>query len=350
VLTLRESLRWGEPVIETDQRDTLYWGVPLMVNARLVGGLVSWISERRLFPEGAAAPALDLMAAAADLRRLAEEHNVTNAAALAGHREAAARERQRAEAIHAFKRSRGSSVRAAYLLEEPALLAAIRAGDQGEARAVLNRLLVRMIHAAGERRDLVKSLFLELVVSLSRTAVEAGAAAQELLGAHYSSMTQLAALDDDEQIAAWLRTTLDRILDALARRSAAPDQSLVARVLAYIEEHCVENISRRRVAAAMGVSESHLARRLSAAAGVGIPQIINQKRIARACEILARTDQPLKIIALRTGFADQSYFTKVFRRYAGVTPGGYRLTHQPPPSTKLPKHAPKPQSRRRPAR
>ena len=344
VLAIRESLRWGEPVIEADPSGTLFWGVPLMVNSRLVGGLVTWISERRLFPHGAATPAVDVQGAMADLRRLAEEHNLTNAAALAVAREAASRERQRAEAIHAFKQSHGSSVRAAYLLEEPSLLAAIRAGDRGEARALLNRLLVRMIHTAGPRRDLVKSLFLELVVSLSRTAVEAGASPQELLGAHYSSMTQLSMLDDDEQIAAWLRQTLDRILDALERRPEAHDDSLIARALAFMEEHCVENISRRHVAAAVGVSESYLARRLSAAVGVGIPEIINHKRIARACVLLSQTEKPLKIIALQTGFPDQSYFTKVFQRHAGATPAGYRLAHQSPPSTKLPKNASKPQS------
>jgi AraC-like DNA-binding protein len=47
-------------------------------------------------------------------------------------------------------------------------------------------------------------------------------------------------------------------------------------------------------------------------------------RIDRACQLLRSTDLPLLEVALDTGFSDQSYFTKVFRRYIGSTPGAYR--------------------------
>jgi len=47
-------------------------------------------------------------------------------------------------------------------------------------------------------------------------------------------------------------------------------------------------------------------------------------RLEWAAEELARDDARLADVALRAGFADQSHFTRLFRRHTGVTPGHYR--------------------------
>ena len=39
---------------------------------------------------------------------------------------------------------------------------------------------------------------------------------------------------------------------------------------------------------------------------------------------MRRTHQPLALIALEAGFADQSQLTTIFRREIGVTPGRFR--------------------------
>jgi len=326
-LAVREALRWGQPIIETGPGATLFWAVPVMLNGQLLGGLVSAISEKRLFLPGSATTRFDLQTALQQLQQLAEHHNLTNAALLAAQRQTADKERHRAQAIHAYKLAHGSSLRAAYLLEEPALLAAVRAADRPAARAILNRLLVGMIHQAGARTDLAKSFFLELVVSLSRTAVEAGAAPQDVLGANYSSMTRLATLGDDEQISAWLAETLEHIFDAIGRRPGPQSDNLASRAMHYLQDHCTGHMSRSELADKLDVSISHLSRTLSTATGHSIPEIVSRLRVAKAAEWLAQTDKPLKIIALQAGFKDQSYFTKVFQRYNGKTPAQHRQEH-----------------------
>jgi AraC-like DNA-binding protein len=40
--------------------------------------------------------------------------------------------------------------------------------------------------------------------------------------------------------------------------------------------------------------------------------------------LMRLTHQPLALIALEPGFADQSHFTIAFRREIGVTPGRFR--------------------------
>jgi AraC-like DNA-binding protein len=49
-----------------------------------------------------------------------------------------------------------------------------------------------------------------------------------------------------------------------------------------------------------------------------------QTRIRKAKTLLADVQMPLSAIALELGFADQSHFTKAFRRGSGITPGEWR--------------------------
>lgn len=327
-LAIEESLRWGEPAVESGPHGSIVWAVPLLHNAKLIGGLVAAISERRVFPGGTAVPEIDIRAACTDLRLLAEEHNLTNAALLEARRDLSRRERERAEAIHAYKGEAPYDMRAVYLLDEPLLLAAIRKGDRGQAREILNRLLVTMIHRAGDKLDLVKSFFMELVVTLCRAAVEAGGAPEELLGANFASISELSRIQSDEALAPWLHEMLERIVDSIHRHRHQMQPLVLPATLRYMAEHCCEDISRDDAAGAACLSPSHFSRLFKKHLGQSFTAVLNQMRIDKACELLALSDKDLKRIALETGFADQSYFTKVFRRLRRVTPAEYRREHR----------------------
>ena len=219
-------------------------------------------------------------------------------------------------------------MRAAYLLDEPMLLAAIRKGDRPQARAMLNRLLVGMIHRAGENLELIKSFFMELVVMLTRTAVEAGGAPEELLGANYTGIARLAQIHTDEELAPWLHDILERIMDSIHRHRKQSTPDMLSRALRYMSEHCCEDISRDDAAEAAFMSPSHFSRYFRKHLGQSFTQVLNQMRIDRSADMLANSDKDLKRIALETGFPDQSYFTKVFRRYRGMTPAEFRHQSQ----------------------
>jgi AraC family transcriptional regulator len=44
----------------------------------------------------------------------------------------------------------------------------------------------------------------------------------------------------------------------------------------------------------------------------------------RAEEFLRNSNKTVLEVSVRTGFADQSHFTKVFRHFVGVSPSEYR--------------------------
>jgi AraC family transcriptional regulator len=78
------------------------------------------------------------------------------------------------------------------------------------------------------------------------------------------------------------------------------------------------------VAEAVGVHPSHLARSFRCAYGKTVGEYARALRLDWATAQLALEDATLAEIAVRAGFADQSHFTRAFRRQTGVTPGRYR--------------------------
>jgi AraC-like DNA-binding protein len=258
------------------------------------------------------------------LLELVEEANLTNADYLRARREESNREREKAEAIHGIKDRLYDSIRNLYLREEPGLLAAIKRGERPVAREIINRVLVGIYHFARTRPELLKSLALELVVVMARAAVESGADPAEVLGCNYESASALAALSDEEDVSRWLSQMLERVMDAIRDNRKFPNAVLLERALAHMEEHLGEPLDRDAVARAAGLSGSHFSHLIREKTGRTFTDLMAQLRVDHAKTLLRRTSLGITEIALECGFGDQSYFTRVFKRYTGLTPRSYR--------------------------
>lgn len=325
---LSESLRWGEPSVEVCPQRRMIWAVPLMRNNLVLGSLMAIVPEDKVLSGDAGEHRIDIRLACRDLRDNAESENITNMAFLNARLSEYRIERTRAEAIHEYKRLGSLNFNELYLMEEPALLTAIRRGDKRDARARLNRLLVSIHERSQSSLDVTKSFFMELVVTLFRTAVEMGGVPESLLGNNYNNIVELANISNEEQLAPWLARMLDRIMDSIHTQSRKSSPPQLHMALEYINKHFIRPISRDDVARAAGMSSSHFSRKFKEYFKRSFSDVLNQVRVDKACEFLSRSDKGLVNIALECGFNDQSYFTKIFKKYTGITPAGYRERYE----------------------
>jgi AraC-like DNA-binding protein len=215
-------------------------------------------------------------------------------------------------------------IRELYLYQEPALLVAIRRGDRGEARRIINHVLVQIYSAGEERSELLKGLLLELVVMISRAAVEAGASQTKVLGMNFAHITRLAEIDDDEHLADWLRETLERVMEAIEHQEDFTPPLLVSKALRYMRENLDREISRDDVARFAGISPSHFSHLLKERTGRTFTELLRQVRVDLSCDLLRDPERSLAEIAHICGFCDQSYFTRVFQDIKGMTPRQFR--------------------------
>jgi AraC family transcriptional regulator len=111
------------------------------------------------------------------------------------------------------------------------------------------------------------------------------------------------------------------------RRPAAltPSLAAVRRAEAYIRDNLAADLALADLAAAAHLSVYHFCRLFKQATGLAPHQYVLRERVERAKRLLRdQADLPLAEVAARTGFSDQSHFTRHFKRLAGVTPGRFR--------------------------
>jgi AraC family transcriptional regulator len=96
------------------------------------------------------------------------------------------------------------------------------------------------------------------------------------------------------------------------------------RVLAYIDEKADENLRLADLAKAAGMSVFHFAKLFKQSTGFSPHQYALKRRMEKAKQLLRQEDFSVLEVSARTGFVDQRHFTKVFRRFTGVTPTAYR--------------------------
>ncbi len=119
---------------------------------------------------------------------------------------------------------------------------------------------------------------------------------------------------------------LGQVTEALRRnkRLGSEAQRVARQAMAYIHEHYAETFSREALARAVGLSDRYLTQSFHAETGVTPVVYLNRYRIRQARNLLERGELNVTEVALATGFADPSYFARVFRAEVGVTPRAYQ--------------------------
>ncbi|MNC36171.1 HTH-type transcriptional activator Btr [compost metagenome] len=92
----------------------------------------------------------------------------------------------------------------------------------------------------------------------------------------------------------------------------------------YIFNHLYEDISLSRLAEIAGLNASYLSQLFKKETGLAVSDYIQRERIEEAKRLMELPGITLSDIAIRLHFNDQSYFTKVFKKYTGKTPRQYR--------------------------
>lgn len=98
----------------------------------------------------------------------------------------------------------------------------------------------------------------------------------------------------------------------------------------YASEHYSKSITNSKLARACGLSVRAFERHFRATYGVSPHAYLRELRIRMSCNALVFSSNSITEIASEFGFADQSHFTKEFRRIIDETPRAYRARHAPP--------------------
>jgi AraC-like DNA-binding protein len=115
------------------------------------------------------------------------------------------------------------------------------------------------------------------------------------------------------------------LLEQAARHSGRSSRrDALQRVMRYVREHLGEEISLNDAAAAAMLSPNYLAHLLKKQTDRTFTELVTERRLERAKELLLTSSIRIGDIALQCGFSDADYFSRRFRQLIGVTPRQFR--------------------------
>jgi AraC family transcriptional regulator len=131
-----------------------------------------------------------------------------------------------------------------------------------------------------------------------------------------------------ESLLCALAVHLQRSYAVIPPRDAKPGNGLprarLNRVVEYIDANLDQEIALTTLAKTAGMSPHYFSELFKRSLHFSPYQYVLRRRIEYARELLSRPTVTVLEAAVRSGFSDQSQFTKIFRRIMGVTPTGYR--------------------------
>lgn len=101
---------------------------------------------------------------------------------------------------------------------------------------------------------------------------------------------------------------------------------LVQRAKLYIRDNLSRHLSLPEVASFLNVSERQLSRLFASSIHESFSSLVRTERIRAAELLLKQTNDPIKLIAERTGFSSVHYLTRVFTHAKGMPPAAFRAT------------------------
>lgn len=208
--------------------------------------------------------------------------------------------------------------------EEKKFLQALLQGEQTLSQSLLNELLGHIMFSYGGDIHVIRDRAYELLVLISRTALDAGADfsfVEEQMKKFRKAMHDIATVDE---LCFWLSRIVRTFMDAMFKHKNARYTDLIHRVVQYLNVRYAEKITLEDVAHHVYLSPTYLSRVFKRETGSSLVDFLNRIRIEKSKELLSQPDIRLIDVALQCGFESQSYYNRVFKQSVGMTPQQYR--------------------------
>jgi two-component system response regulator YesN len=210
-----------------------------------------------------------------------------------------------------------------YSLEmENQLVRKLKSLDKAGARQTLNDMLAELLLKNAGRPDVIKARALEIMVVLSRGAIEGGAGIQKLLETTPQRIGEILQAPSVEEVCFLVNQVLDEYLEEVVPAVGKHHQALEA-AREFVDGNFDRPLGVEDIAKVAHLSPGYLSQVFRDELGVTIMEYLTRKRMDEAKKLLADPSLNISDVARRVGFSDPSYFTKVFKKEEFMTPTEY---------------------------
>lgn len=210
------------------------------------------------------------------------------------------------------------------LQKEKALIASIMDSDKPNAQKLLNELLGHILFSSGGDFASIKSRVYELLVIISRAAADAGASYDLTFKLNHGFFRKAASTSNIDELCLLLSDLMGRYIDSAFDFVDVKNADVINKAVHYMRKNRTEKVTLEAVAKTVYLSPAYFSKIFKSEMGCSFNTYLNRLRVEKSKQLLRQPDLNLSDIATMSGFEDQSYFTKVFKKLTGASPNQYR--------------------------
>lgn len=131
------------------------------------------------------------------------------------------------------------------------------------------------------------------------------------------------------EVCEWLEKIYDLMNQFVKERSFSPDiMGSITEAILIVQNEIAEPLFATDISDRVNISRSYFHQCFKKVTGMSFNQYLRAKRVELAKYFLENTDLSIQMIAEKTGYMDEKYFSKVFRQEIGLLPSKYRKLKQ----------------------
>ena len=231
------------------------------------------------------------------------------------------------EAIQLYKNG-SLEITSSYPFEkEQELISKIKSTDTIEVKRILNDLLGYVLFYEGNNLDLIKHRCVELCSLLSRSVIHCGAHTKNVLVVNEQFIDKLQSITSIDTLCYELQRTVEIFMESMYYKSSENTHDCIKKAIRYLMDNYSKEISLDEISSHVNLSPSYFSTLFKQVTNSNYKDYLNNIRIEESKLLLTNSNFPIIEIALATGFDDPSYFSKVFKKYTGISPLKYRRSN-----------------------
>ena len=350
---IEEAFRWGEAYITNCPIGLIVFALPIVRNKKLLGGFLSGfaifpemskdfieevIQNLRGFDETVDESKLrELKIKIFSLKKvrdnvsylleLTKQFQISDLSFLEDRKAKYIQQYKIANFLDDLKKNRPNVARK-ILDKQDEIIQKVKLGDKTGAREILNEFLGSIFFESGMNFEIIKVRIIELVVIISRTAIEAGVDAKDLMGLNYSNFTELNKATDLDELLFKLNDILTNFINRVSASKEKKKKIKIRKMIKYIDQNFTRKLKSEEVARAGGLSMSRCLHLFKEETGMSLSEYVKKLRVDYGKYLLLNTDISLADCSIEVGFFDQSHFTKTFKQVERITPYQFRRKYK----------------------
>lgn len=206
---------------------------------------------------------------------------------------------------------------------EKELFDAVSKGDQEETRRLSAGFLNWMEQHSPKLDNVCRLKAMEFILRSESLAYMQGGMLYRFRDRE-GYLEMLYSIQNYEELGIWFVKKMEDASRHIAMRQEEKTDNVVEKAKSYITSNFSKELSLEDMAKEVGISPYYLSKLFKEAEGINYIEYVTKKRIDFAKEQLAASDKSIKEICHESGYSDPNYFSRIFKKWTGVTPTEFR--------------------------